>query len=133
MNVKKILLVEDNPINQALAKAILAQLGYTCDIAETGSKAIEYYKLNLIDYKAVILDLGLPDMNGFNVLSEIKHISQLANIQIKIPIIVLTAQETEKIREKSFELGANIFITKPLTTQKLTDSLNEITKKQDRN
>jgi len=116
----KILLVEDNLINQRVAIEMLTQLGYQVDIADNGISAIEKYLND--DYKLILMDVGLPDMNGFNVTQKIRASKSKP---YRIPIIALTAYASEKDKEKCLAAGMDGVITKPITMDSLQAKLTD--------
>ena len=104
----RILIIEDDPdIIESLE--ILFEVkwdGATVISADKGKKGIELIRANPPD--VVILDLGLPDMDGFEVLRQIRDFSD-------VPIIILTARNEERDKVKGLESGANDYITKPFS------------------
>ena len=106
-----ILVVEDTPIGVMVAQAMLEAAGCTSDIANTGEEAIQ--KLHS-HYKLVLLDLGLPDYDGFDVARMIRnHIGEIASV----PIIALTAHaDDDKSRTLAKEIGINGLFSKPLSS-----------------
>lgn len=115
----RVLVVEDNPIAQAVAQAILAQLGCDTDIADTGKKAVEFWKNN--HYNLIFMDIGLPDMDGY----EVTHHIRLQELTQKThsPIIALTAHAGDENTQRCIEAGMNAVLTKPLTATRCTDIL----------
>uniref|UniRef100_UPI0026216CB7 response regulator n=1 Tax=uncultured Legionella sp. TaxID=210934 RepID=UPI0026216CB7 len=116
----RVLVVEDNPIAQTVAKAILSQLRCDTDIAETGKKAVELWKNG--QYNLIFMDIGLPDMDGY----EVTHHIRLHEITKKThsPIIALTAHAGDENKQRCIEAGMNAVLTKPLTAQSCTDILD---------
>ena len=114
-----ILVVEDNPsVSGVLIEDILPNLGYQAALAVTGKQA-----LALIEEKnpaLVLLDLGLPDMHGIELLRI------LAEKDIHIPIIIMTAQGSEQIAAEAFRLGVCDYLTKPLDIGELSESIARV-------
>jgi two-component system, OmpR family, aerobic respiration control sensor histidine kinase ArcB len=107
LNKYKVLLVEDNKIIARISKDLLESLNCIVDIAPNGKEAI-----NLIDkfyYDLILMDIGLPDMDGYKVTQHIR------TCNITTPIIAITAHSEDKERKKCLEVGMNEMITKPLT------------------
>ncbi|WP_288386534.1 response regulator transcription factor [uncultured Acinetobacter sp.] len=105
-----ILIIDDEPqIRKFLDIALRAQ-GYTVHVAETGMKGLEILASQGADL--LILDLGLPDMDGAEVLKEMRQWSQ-------IPVIVLSARPDEQQKIKLLDAGANDYVTKPFSIQEL--------------
>ncbi len=115
----RVLIVEDNPIAQTVAKSILAQLRCNADIAETGKKAVELWKNG--GYHLIFMDIGLPDMDGYEVTHEIR-LHELTQ-KTHSPIIALTAHAGDENKQRCIEAGMNAVLTKPLTAKSCTDIL----------
>jgi two-component system KDP operon response regulator KdpE len=105
-----VLVVDDEPpITRALSAALSAR-GYRADVAMTGQQALDQAALR--DPAAVILDLGLPDLDGIEVLRRIRTWSQ-------VPVIVLTAEGAEDRKVRALDDGADDYVTKPFSTPEL--------------
>jgi two-component system repressor protein LuxO len=116
MSKNKILVIEDTVSNAALYVSYLKNVGYDTDVAETGNKGLSLVNQN--SYKAVILDLHLPDIHGLRVLKEIKK-----NYS-EMPVIVITAFGSINQAVESIQLGAFDFITKPFSASRLTTTVD---------
>ncbi|MDI9311037.1 MAG: ATP-binding protein [Limnohabitans sp.] len=103
----KILVVEDMELNQLLMKTILDDFGFKCEIAANGKIAIQ--KLQSKTFDIVLMDLQMPELNGFGATKYIRNIMKL-----DIPIIALTADVTTVDIEKCKEVGMNDYISKPV-------------------
>jgi CheY-like chemotaxis protein/HPt (histidine-containing phosphotransfer) domain-containing protein len=104
----KILLVEDNEINQQVAQEILQQAGFEVDIAANGLQALE--ALEKDEYDIVLMDVQMPVMDGYEATRQIRSNLCLANL----PIIAMTAHSMSGDREKSLNAGMNDHVTKPI-------------------
>jgi len=102
-----VLVVEDIPLNQLLMKTLLDDFGFGCDIAGNGKIAIE--KLEANSYDIILMDLQMPEMNGFEATEHVRNI-----MKSKIPIIALTADVTTVDVTKCKEVGMNDYIAKPV-------------------
>ena len=102
-----VLVVEDVALNQLLIKTLLEDFGFDCDICANGKIAIE--KLQANTYDIVLMDLQMPEMNGFEATEYIRHTMHLA-----IPIIALTADVTTADVTKCKAVGMNDYISKPV-------------------
>ena len=120
MNKIKILIAEDNQINQLLMKVILENNNYDFVIVENGLLACEELKSKPNYYSVILMDLMMPVMNGYKATEEIRK-----NINNKIPIIAVTADVTSNIKEKCLNTGMNDYIAKPFESLEL---INIITK-----
>ena len=115
----KVLLVEDNQLNQEFAVTMLEAFGLEVDVANDGLEAIE--KIETKEYKLVLMDIQMPKLDG---LEATKRIRQKDDEYFKnIPIIALSANALVGDKEKSIEAGMNEHITKPINPQKLYDTL----------
>jgi two-component system, OmpR family, aerobic respiration control sensor histidine kinase ArcB len=109
----KVLLVEDIKVALIFATHILTALGCEVDTAETGMQAIEQVNKNF--YDLIFMDLGLPDTDGLAVTQLIR---EKKDEKSHIPIIALTAHDTEEDKEKCLKAQMEDFIAKPLTPEK---------------
>ncbi|WP_144893836.1 PAS domain S-box protein [Flavobacterium tiangeerense] len=124
--VKKIniLVAEDMPLNQLLIKIILADFGFDVDIAGNGKIAIE--KLEQNKYDLVLMDLQMPEMNGFDATAYVRNI-----MKSDIPIIALTADVTSVDLEKAQAMGMNDYVSKPVDEQLLYSKIIKALQKTD--
>jgi DNA-binding response OmpR family regulator len=113
----KILVVDDDVKLSAMIKEYLESLGYSVETVETGLKGVE--KARNDSYDAVILDVMLPEMNGFEVLKEIRKTSS-------VPILMLTALGDESDRIVGLELGADDYLPKTFSTRELLARLRSV-------
>jgi len=120
----RILVVEDITLNQLLMKTLLEDFGFEMDIAGNGKLAIEKLKNN--NYDIILMDLQMPEMNGFEAT---EYIRQKMNSQI--PIIALTADVTTVDVEKCKVVGMNDYISKPIDEKLLYSKIIKYLKKVD--
>lgn len=113
----RILLVEDNPINQQVAAELLISEGFQIDIASHGQEAIDL--LTPGKYDLILIDLQMPVLDGY---SATQHIRQNSIYQ-DLPIIAMTADAIQGIREKALASGMNDFVTKPIQIKALFAAL----------
>jgi CheY-like chemotaxis protein len=118
----KVLVVEDIPLNQLLMKTLLDDFGFECDIASNGRIAIE--KLQTISYEIILMDLQMPEMNGFEATEYIRE-----KLNLKIPIIALTADVTTVDLAKCTAVGMNDYISKPVDERILYSKIVGLVKK----
>jgi DNA-binding response OmpR family regulator len=107
----KILIVEDNPELAIEVKEYLSSSGYICKISKNCDEALE--EINSNDYDIMLLDLGLPDGSGFDVLKEIRKTDS------KVAVIIITAQGELEDRINGLQLGADDYLTKPFALTEL--------------
>jgi two-component system, chemotaxis family, CheB/CheR fusion protein len=118
----KVLVVEDMALNQLLMKTILDDFGFERDIADNGLIAIE--KLKIKSYDIILMDLQMPEMNGFETTDYIRN-----TLKSKIPIIALTADVTTVDVEKCKAVGMNDYIAKPVDERLLYSKIIGLVKK----
>ena len=109
----RILLVEDNGINQQVAEEILRRVGLVVDIANNGLEALRM--LDEASYDAVLMDLRMPEMDGFTATSKLRSEARFQ----KLPIIAMTAHTLDKERKRCFDVGMNAHLGKPIQPEKL--------------
>lgn len=112
-NKHRVLLVEDNQIISRISKNLLEKLNCKVDVAETGTEAL--HLVNEWRYDLVLMDIGLPDIDGYTVTEKIRLLKNSTNS--KIPIIAITAHSEEEERVKCMKVGMNQMISKPLTQE----------------
>ena len=118
----KVLVVEDIALNQLLMKTLLDEFGFDRDIAENGKIAIE--KLKNKDYDVILMDLQMPEMNGFEATEYIRK-----TMNSNIPIIALTADVTTVDLAKCKAVGMNDYLAKPVDEKLLYSKIVGIVKK----
>jgi PAS domain S-box-containing protein len=118
----KVLVVEDIPLNQLLMKTLLDDFGFERDIAENGKIAIE--KLQNNSYDLILMDLQMPEMNGFEATEYIR-----TTMNSDIPIIALTADVTTVDLAKCKAVGMNDYIAKPVDERLLYSKIVGIVRK----
>ena len=115
----RILLVEDNAINQNVVQKILENEGAAVQIAGNGAEALEWLRQHGASIDIVLMDAQMPVMDGFEATRRIREDLNLA----ELPIIALSAGVRASERERCLELGMNDFISKPLDVDKLISSI----------
>ncbi len=117
-----ILLVEDNPINQKVAVAMLAKLGCRVEVAENGEAAL--VAMNQRSYDLVFMDLQMPVMDGLDATERIRN-SEKNHNRKPIPIVALTANAFPEDKERCFAVGMNDFIAKPVNVAALSAAMDK--------
>ena len=115
-----ILLVEDNVLNQQLAKKVLELRGYQVDLAENGLMAIE--RLKIRNYDLILMDLQMPEMDGYQTSQHIRN-----EMKLSTPIMAMTAHSLVGEKEKCLKVGMNDYITKPFDPKMLFSKIKEHT------
>ncbi len=122
----RILLAEDNEINQQVAEEILQQAGLVVRSANNGKEAVEM--VNAGNFDVVLMDIQMPVMGGFEATQEIRRNERFQDL----PIIAMTAHAMAGDREKSIEAGMNDHLTKPIDPDQLISALVKWVKPGDR-
>ena len=118
----RILLAEDNIINQKVAQTLLNKLGYKADVVADGQEAVR--ALELINYDLVLMDCQMPEMNGFEATAMIRS----ASSEVKnhaVPIIAMTANAMKKDRDECLEAGMDDYLSKPVKKDELSEVLRK--------
>ena len=115
---KTIMVVDDNPDIITIVKTILEGKGYSVFSASSGAELLNMLKVQNPDL--IILDIMMPEMDGLEVLSRLKAMSETATI----PVILLTAKVQYEDVLGGYKLGADYYITKPFTSTQLVNGIN---------
>jgi PAS domain S-box-containing protein len=115
----RILLVEDNSINQEVAAELLERRGVQVDLANNGEEALRQVTSSCIRYDAILMDVQMPVMDGIEATRRIREIEAFANL----PIIAMTASAMISERELCLKAGMNDHVTKPINVEKLFSKL----------
>ena len=114
----RVLLVEDNPVNQMVAKGMLVKLGYQVRLAAHGAEALEILEQETIDL--ILMDCNMPVMDGYEASRRIRHNGRL----LQLPIIALTANALSDERERCRAAGMNDYLAKPFRREELAAMLD---------
>lgn len=114
---KRILIVEDEPINQEIARGLLEDIGLCIDTADNGAEAVQMARE--IRYDLILMDMQMPVMNGMDATKGIRQMSSCATV----PIVAMTANAFTEDREKCLAAGMNDFMTKPTDPSKLFETV----------
>ena len=124
---KRILLVEDNELNQEIAQTILENAGFLIDTADDGSIAVEQIKEMSGDtYDLILMDVQMPIMNGYEATRAIRAMDD--PVKAAIPIVAMTANAFEEDRKEAIDAGMNGYVPKPINIEKLMQTLADILK-----
>mgnify|MGYP000228625979 CR=1 FL=1 len=117
----RVLVAEDNPINQKLACSLLEKWGHQVDVAENGVVAIAMFKRN--SYDVILMDMQMPEMGGVEATQRIREMEQGKD---HIPIIAMTANAMQGDKERCLEVGMDHYLSKPIKSDLLRALLDEI-------
>jgi PAS domain S-box-containing protein len=116
----RVLVVEDNRVNQTVATRILKKLGCTVDAAADGREALA--KLEASAFDLALMDVQMPVMDGIEATAEIRRLEQEKQ-RPRLPVIAMTAHALEEYRNRCLEEGMDGYITKPINVRELADAL----------
>ena len=120
----RLLLAEDNPVNREIAALVLQQMGFEVDAVENGRLAVERIQAAAPNtYRAVLMDVQMPEMNGFAATRAIRALDDQA--RAGIPIIAMTANAFTEDIEAEHEAGMNAHVSKPIDIEQLARALAE--------
>ena len=120
-----ILIVEDNLINQKVAKLLLKQCGYDSHIANNGEEAVAKVTSEKYKYKAILMDCMMPVMDGFTATEKIRQWENSSSLA-STPIIALTASVLDADIQRCFDVGMNDYVAKPFKKDVLIDKIQRL-------
>lgn len=119
----RVLVVEDDLVNQMVIKGLLTLLGCNVSVASDGKQALHLLIDQDANFDAVLMDVGLPDINGMEVTRQLRgSASKLKNV----PIIALTGHIASKDQKACLDSGMNSFVGKPTTKEILYEELKKV-------
>ena len=113
----RILLAEDNAVNQKLALRLLDQMGYRADVASNGLEAVESVQRQ--SYDLVLMDVQMPEMDGLDATRAIRKIADLQQPRV----VAMTANAMQGDREMCMAAGMDDYVSKPIRVQELVEAL----------
>jgi CheY-like chemotaxis protein len=119
LSTARLLVTEDNAVNQRVAIAILRKLGFCADVAANGLEAVELLRTR--EYDLVFMDCQMPEMDGFQATRAIREMERGAR---RVPILAMTANAMQGDRERCLEAGMDDYISKPITIVDLKGALH---------
>jgi CheY-like chemotaxis protein len=125
MNLKKILLVEDDPFDARLIRMSLEKIPLANEVVwlETGEELIEYLEAHgTEDICLIILDIRMPVMDGIEALTHMRHEMQLDFG----PVVVLTSSKDDRDIERAYKLGVSAFVTKPINHEEFRRAVHTL-------
>ncbi len=118
---RRVLLAEDNAINQRLVLGLLSKWGYAVDVAENGRIAVRQFQTT--QYDVILMDMQMPEMGGVEATAEIR---KLEHGNARIPIIAMTANAMLGDKEKCIEAGMDYYLSKPIKSDLLRQLLDQV-------
>lgn len=111
----KLLIADDDQMTRVILKNIFKKLEWECDIVENGLQVLE--RLRQTKYDLILMDVEMPQLDGYQTTQKIRH--ELSPPQSEIPIIAITAHDTDEALKKCLDVGMNDYLVKPLTAAEL--------------
>ena len=121
-SVVRVLVVEDNPVNQKVAARILEKLGYRVDVAANGLEAVR--AVEQIAYAVVLMDCQMPEMDGFEAAHQIRRREHARGQAAHLPIVAMTANAMPEDRARCLAAGMDDYLSKPVQVQALRETLS---------
>jgi len=116
----RVLLVEDNPINQTVARKMLSGMKLHCEVASNGVEAVAAIRSGR-QFDVVLMDMMMPVMNGVDSTREIRAMGHT-----RLPILAMTANASDRDRDECREAGMDGFLSKPVLKDQLADSITQV-------
>ncbi len=121
--MKKVLIVDDDLVNQKLLNQILSELEYSITIVDNGEKALLYFKNNK-KLDIILMDMHMPYLNGLDAVRLIRDI-EVKEKRSRIPVIAVTSFSMEGNRETCLSAGCDDYIAKPFDKEKIIKLINK--------
>ena len=118
----RILLVEDSPVNQKLANAVLQKAGHQVTIANHGREAVEIWQANTFD--VILMDIQMPEMDGYEATQAIRDHERTRGGHV--PIIAMTAHALKGDRQRCLEAGMDEYVSKPIHAKRLLETIQAV-------
>jgi CheY-like chemotaxis protein len=115
----RLLLVEDHPLNQVVARGMLEHAGAQVDIAENGQLAVDLLRERAADFDIVLMDVQMPVMDGFQATRQIRR-----RLGLKLPVLAMTAGVMKSEQDECIAAGMNDFIAKPVDVAQMLDIIS---------
>jgi CheY-like chemotaxis protein/HPt (histidine-containing phosphotransfer) domain-containing protein len=123
----RVLLAEDNPVNQTLAMRILEKLGHKVQVVNNGREALERSQAE--EFDLILMDVQMPEMDGLEATTAIRAAE--SHTGKHVPIVAMTAHAMKGDREKCLSAGMDGYLSKPIRTDELMRAMSEVTKASD--
>lgn len=118
--MKKVMIVDDEPNIIMSLEFLMKKSNYQVFIARNGTEALEILKTETPD--GILLDIMMPDVDGYEICEHIRKTERLSHAKV----IFLSAKSKQSDIEKGYELGADLYVTKPFSTRDLLKKVNEL-------
>jgi CheY-like chemotaxis protein/HPt (histidine-containing phosphotransfer) domain-containing protein len=118
----RVLVAEDNEVNQVVVCGLLTRAGYTCEVVSNGREAVE--RLSGTRFDAVLMDCQMPVMDGFEATRRVREAERVGQGR-RVPVIALTANAMKGDRERCLEAGMDGYVAKPINPDVLVRAIEE--------
>ncbi|NYE60170.1 PAS domain S-box-containing protein [Duganella sp. 1224] len=115
----RLLLVEDHPLNQLVARGMLEHAGASVEVAENGQLAVDCLRQRAADYDIVLMDVQMPVMDGYEATRHIRH-----TLGLKLPVLAMTAGVMQSEKDQCIDAGMDDFIAKPVDVEQMLDTIS---------
>jgi PAS domain S-box-containing protein len=115
----RLLLVEDHPLNQLVARGMLEHAGASVEVAENGQLAVDRLRGHAADYDIVLMDVQMPVMDGYEATRHIRH-----TLGLKLPVLAMTAGVMQSEKDQCIDAGMDDFIAKPVDVEQMLDTIS---------
>jgi PAS domain S-box-containing protein len=115
----RLLLVEDHPLNQLVARGMLEHAGASVELAENGQLAVDRLRGHAADYDIVLMDVQMPVMDGYEATRHIRH-----TLGLKLPVLAMTAGVMQSEKDQCIDAGMDDFIAKPVDVEQMLDTIS---------
>jgi hypothetical protein len=122
---KKLLIAEDNAVNQMVILGMLKRLGIQADVANHGGEAVSLYKARPLAYDLILMDCEMPELDGYQATEIIRAYEQEQQLEA-INIVALTAHAMREQQLRCLKSGMDDFLTKPLAFERLKQLLMQM-------
>jgi PAS domain S-box-containing protein len=120
----RLLLAEDNVVNQKVGIALLTKAGHEVTVAPDGAAAVKAFQEQ--EFDAILMDVQMPVMSGYDATIAIRRLEAEAGDGHRIPIVAMTAKAMKGDREKCLEVGMDDYLSKPIQGSRVTQTLNDV-------
>lgn len=117
---RRVLVAEDEPVNQLVVSGMLEGLGYACDVVDNGDLALQ--ALEVTDYDLVLMDCQMPELDGFEATQRLR-VSEARRASRRLPVVALTASALREEQQRCLEVGMDDVLTKPISAEELAAAL----------
>lgn len=124
LKTHKLLVAEDNTVNQLVIKNMLKRLGISCDLASDGQAALQAYMESNQSYSLILMDCEMPQLDGYEATKAIRAFESSKALN-RVPVIALTAHAVQEYRDKALNAGMDYHLAKPIELEDLEKALVE--------